>query len=497
VGASIHAVRVPRRGVAVLLTVLVVGSVVGVPLSSQPTAAQSSEPPGVIPDGQKFNASTNVDVWERSILTTRAEFDGSATEVPIGSLQARLEPVSGDVGVRTGEVGVVGADQQISVTFDQSGASSSLVEGEPGELVVARLGRSGEVPTTFEGLIDTLNESNANQNATFVREEDFTFDGSGTKEITFDQGPGQYVVFFNVKNKTGDTGLEISNGDISANSDVTVVGFDQITVQREPATVASPASAEPGDEITFQVDSSEAFAGSSDVTHVLMVYNDDTFDDPSQSRFTLVTDEADVDRNFNLSNSTLEHTIGETTGVAEVEDGVSVNNIDLSDGRVSRTVALGAVVDFVAEDLQGNPPRTKREGNTELFASMRGVAKTGPRRTISVETFGNWSSGTYRYLYVGTLESNGSAVSTDTGTIEIQKPAASDNTSVQRGAESAALNVDGTVGNVNFEFADGASVAQQAEVSEFSSRPAGPAPSTSNNLFLSIDAPTSMGGTRR
>jgi hypothetical protein len=175
---------------AVLLTVLMMGSVVGVPLSSQPATAQSSEPPGVIPDDQKFNASTSVDVWERSILTTRAEFDGSATEVPVGSLQARLEPVSGDVGVRTGEVGVVGADQQISVTFDQSGASSNLIQGQPGELVVARLGRSGEVPTTFEGLIDTLNESNANQNATFVREEDFVFDGTEQKTSPSTRGRG-------------------------------------------------------------------------------------------------------------------------------------------------------------------------------------------------------------------------------------------------------------------------------------------------------------------
>lgn len=412
---------IARRGLTVLVSALVVASVMGVPLATQPAAA-APEPPGIVPDDQKFNASTNIDVWERSILTTRADFSGAATEVPVGLLSARLDPV-GTEPVRSDQVGIVDRDQQVAVSFDQSRASSDLLSNQDAELVVARVSRGGEVPTTFSEVIDTLDTGNANQNATFVRETEFTFGSDGAREFTFNRngnrGAGQYVAFVAVR-ESGQEGLRVSGGDVSADSPVTVVGVEQITVQRAPAQVDAPSAAAPGDDLTFSVDSSEAFS-QNDVTHVMMVYNEDTFASSSQSRFTLVVPESEVDDDLNLSeDSTLEHTIGRTIGVADIEDGVRVNDIDLSDGRVSRSVDLGSVVDFVAEDLQGNPLKTERVGgNTKLYASVRATASDSPQRQLTVETFENWSAGTYRYVYIGTLESNGSAVSTQTGTIDI------------------------------------------------------------------------------
>jgi PGF-CTERM protein len=450
------------RFVAVLLTALVVGSVAGAPLASQSATAVSA-PPGVVPTDQKFDAAPNVDVWERSILTTRAEFTGAATEVPVGVLSARLDPV-GSAPVRSDRVGVVDRTDAVTVTFDQARASSDRFAGQEAELVVARVERDGRVPTTFSELVDTLDTGTANQNATFVRETEFTFDGDGRQSFTFnaagDRGPGQYVLFV-AAHGPGEEGMRVQGGDLSVDSASTVVGVEQITVQRAGASVErrteTPA---PGDDLTFSVDASGAFAGSGDVTHVVMVYDEETFTDPARSRFTLVVPESAVDDDLNLSeDSTLEHTIGRTVGVADVEDGARVNDVDLADGRVSRSVRLGSVVDFVAEELQGNPPQTRATGDTTLYASMTATANDGPTRTLTVETNDSWEPGTYRYVYLGTLGNNGSAVSTDTGTFAIGAPGTRDTSS------NTDSETEGTVTTNFVPTVDGGNVIVGARIS--------------------------------
>ncbi len=478
---SVTRMPLSSRFVAVLLATLVVGSVAGAPLASQSATAVSA-PPGVVPTDQKFDAAPNVDVWERSILTTRGDFAGAATEVPVGVLSARLDPV-GSAPVRSGRVGVVGQTDAVTVTFDQARASSDRFAGQEAELVVARVERDGQVPTTFSELVDTLDTGNANQNATFVRETEFTFGEDGRQSFTFnaagDRGPGQYVLFV-AAHGPGEEGMRVQGGDLSVDSASTVVGVEQITVQRAGASVErrteNPA---PGDDLTFSVDASGAFAGSGDVTHVMMVYDEGTFTDPARSRFTLVVPESAVDDDLNLSeDSTLEHTIGRTVGVADVEDGARVNDVDLADGRVSRSVRLGSVVDFVAEELQGNPPQTRATGDTTLYASMTATANDGPTRTLTVETNDSWEPGTYRYVYLGTLGNNGSAVSTDTGTFSIGAPSTGRDTNSNTDRE--------TEGTVTTNFAptvDSGSVivgarisvrgvsAGQASVAELGTRP--------------------------
>ena len=216
--------------------------------------------------------------------------------------------------------------------------------------------------------------------------------------------------------------FDISDGNIEIeDGTTTIIGVEQISFRRgSPSSVADPDVAEPGDDLSFDIDTTNQF-DQDDVTHTVLVYEEETFSDINEGEFRInVTDRSEINSEFNLSeDAILEHEINEVNGVADVEDGIEVNGIDISDGRVSRSVSLGSVVDFVAEDINANPPSdtigTMDEGEVRLDASVTAVAQERPNQIVTVETADNWTSGEYRYVYIGALESNASAVTTDTG----------------------------------------------------------------------------------
>ncbi|MGQ4557358.1 CARDB domain-containing protein [Halobellus sp. GM3] len=189
-------------------------------------------------------------------------------------------------------------------------------------------------------------------------------------------------------------------------------------VQRgDPASVSQdPTTPEPGDNITFDVDASNQL-GDSGVTHVVAVYNKEQF---TSSSHNIKVDPNELDSNFDIQNdSTFEHSIADVDGVADIEKGAGVNGIDLSDGRVSRAVGFGATIDFIAEDLNGTAPKTNRTGNEILNASIDADVGTNGSHQLVVETKNSWEDGTYQYVYLGTLENNKSAITTDVGTFDV------------------------------------------------------------------------------
>lgn len=405
---------------AVLMAVCLVVSATAV---APPASAADSDP---LPDDQVFNASDEVNVWERSLLPLRAD-PSSATET-IGvannpTFFVNLSDRSGDTTTNK-QLAVYEPGTSISFSFTESAATDTteLSDNDPNvEFVAARVTGSDEgIPDTFSDAVDLISGDNVNQNASFELVDNTTQITSGTTDFSYTPSqPGHYVLFV-LSDDSGGNAVDVdsSTGNITLTENVTVLGTDAISVQRTPTNEISQETSdpEPGDDITFDVDATNQL-GASGVTHMLAVYNQDEL---KSSSHTLNVDSSEIDDDFDIqNNSTFDHSIASVEGVADVESGASVNGIDLSDGRVSRSVGFGTVIDFIAEDLGGTAPTTNRNGDTILNASLDADVDESGDHTLTIETNDTWEEGTYQYVYVGTLENNKSAITSDIGTLEI------------------------------------------------------------------------------
>ena len=404
------------RAAAVFMTFCVVVSVI----SFTPTAAAANSDP--LDDDQVFNASENVSVWERSIFPLRVQTDNAATTVQNPALRANGTGVGGASLGKT-EMAVFNTSTTIELEYKDNGIEDNgNLTGTNVTTVAARVTGSGEgIPNTFSDAIDLISEENANENATYEYVGNATL-SSGTDTFTYDPPqPGHYVFLTVASNQTPNkNGIEIDqNNNISVTENITLLGADAAAVERGPPNevTRTTTNPQPGGNVTFDVDPSNQL-GEDNTTQLLAVYNKDEF---VNSQHTIGVDDPDeLDSDFDIqNNSTFYHSIAEVDGVADVEPGAGVNGVDFSDGRVSRAVGFGAMIDFIAEDINGTAPETDRTGDTILNASMDVDVDTTADTNLTVETKSEWENGTYQYVYIGTLEDNKSAITTDAGTFEI------------------------------------------------------------------------------
>jgi len=439
-----------KRIVVMLVTV---GAVFGMAVPGPALATQQSgdQSPSDIPESQVFEVSDGgqIHAWERAGFTLRTDDTGAATQIPApatvqGQTLGSGSFTSGNDGTdskrlvqefngQRNPIGVHDSGESVTVRFDAGQASSGptfddLNNQNNVDLVAARLTpQDGKgVPTTTDDAFTLLSDiDNANENASFQMLKDGTsLDSSGQVSATQSYSPGHYVIFAAV-HESGRNGFETTNGDISVDGDVTIIGMEQLAVQQGQTDVTEPDSPDPGNKLSFAVDASDAFDSGDDVTHAVAIYNKSTFED---ARFDLVVDQSALGTNFDYSTDVeLEHSINEVNGVADVAPGVTLNGNDLSDGTVRRPVGASSVVDFVADEAgvdspQVNPITNGGESGGEyeqIDASVTAISGASPSATVTVDTFENFSEGSYQYVVVSTLDDNESQMSTTTGTIKL------------------------------------------------------------------------------
>jgi PGF-CTERM protein len=457
--------------------------------------------PDTVPNNQTFTTN-NVEVWEESIFTLRHDFEDAPTSAKTGDFRAGIG--SQDASLNREFVGVRTAGDEVTLTYDAARVqnSSADIDQSDVQLIAARVTGSGEPVTTFSEAIDLISQENANTNATFEQVAANVSLSGG--EASFDHiGDAGHYVYFAVDRDSGT--FSVTDGDISIGTGTPlVIGVEQITFQRgSPESVSAPAIAEPGDDLSFDIDTSNQF-DTDNITHTVLVYDESKFSDINQGEFRVqVSDRSAIDENFDLSeDAVLFHEINEVNGIAEVDDGIEVNGIDISDGRVSRAVSLGSVVDFVAEDIEGNPPQTTAtdsEGTVQLDASVTADAQQDREDSVTVETFGNWTPGSYRYVYIGALESNASAVATSTGTVSIESGVdvvAQGSNSVADDGSSPVTLTDESVSAVSFSGLKSGTTASVARVSSPPSTVSVEPDSDTAPTYLEINAePQTPGGT--
>ena len=410
-----------RKLLPVFVAICVVASTVAV----VPAAAASNPLPQS--DDDVFEASSgdsySVNAWERGVFPLRVSPSDNAVSVQNPDIQVKGTGV-GEKSLGKNQMLVFNPGTQITLTFDADRAVSGELNDESIQVIAARVtgGEGDGIPNTFSDALNLITQENANENASFEYvnnnngKVELDRDGANTS-ITYTPDQAGHYVFFAVTSD-GNNGVDISSGEMSVQDDITVVGADAVPVQEgSPSQVsATTNNPDPGDTINFDVDVNSQLAGN-DVTHVMAVYKQDTF---TGSSHKIVVDSSQLDSDFDLQqDSTFRHSIARVDGVATIEDGASINGIELADGTVSRSVGAGAMIDFIAENLSTTAPTTTPEDSTVLNASIDADVSTDGDTTLEIQTKDDWETGTYRYVYLGTIESDKTAVSTATGTIGI------------------------------------------------------------------------------
>jgi hypothetical protein len=356
-------------------------------------------------------------LWERAALPLRADDDDAATSV--SNLQLFVRTTStGDVPVNRPRLSVYQQGKSFELAFESATAADvSRFAGAETQLLVAR---GEEASTDFEvGLDNSTGEGRLQVDAASVSVIDTPqLDGNGELNTTFTPASAGDYTFVLVVNDFG-PGVEVSGSDeISVDGGVTVVGVESVPVQNANASADTVDTSYPaGSNVTFQLDSNLQDARTN---HSVFLYNESTFADS-----TVIVE---VDGNLSESltgdlssaDVTVERSIRSLNGfvVAEVEFSALGFEVDQQDR--SGQLDPGPFIDSAADDFGlGDQVTDTPTGTTTLNGSVVVVRSSGNATTADLETFANFSTGTYRWIYVA---QQGSEASSDTGEVTLTTP---------------------------------------------------------------------------
>jgi len=403
-----------------VLTLVVVVAMVTSPMTAAVGAvtATSAQSP------QTYSATDNVEVWERAPLPFRLDTGDAAKSVANGAMDVELtEFNSGPVSIRQSELGVYQPGDTVSASFENvAGAGTSDFNGNDTQLVIARLEPSGDgdstdaLPDSIGDAQDLFTEENANQNATFwVKDTPQVTNGNLDTSVQFSES-GTYALFL----ATGSAfDAPANGGDISVSGDTTIIGMDGALVEEGPADVdVGSQEIEPGDDATFTVNT-----GATDTNVSVLLYETDTVTN-SETVFRVTEP---VDSSLNASDITIRHSISEVNGIADFDGPVSVLGTTFNDGRMSGSTSAASTIDFLVDEINNqsndqsvDQPNTEVIGSGDVLdASVIGKSGVDGSVTISVDTFGNWSTGQYTWVVTTGGESTGD-IRTDVGTLDLK-----------------------------------------------------------------------------
>ncbi|MFB6162231.1 MAG: hypothetical protein ABEJ86_02160, partial [Halococcoides sp.] len=363
------------------LAVAGLGHVSAAPVTGPPPASQ------VVDSGGNLGGmNADIGVWKGSLWTLRANDSTAQTTIPIGEWKA-----NGLVDMNLGPIGVYSTGQTVPVTFDASRAfvSGSSFANESLSVYAVRENDTTGLNVT----LDRTNVTDAGQSATELTHiATTTIDGNGTATVQYDADEPGIVRFVAVltDDPTPTTNLSAVNA--------TVVGMDAIAIQSSSPAVSAPQTVEAGQNVTMAVDT----GGTGSAVHAVVLYDESAMANSTvtvQTTGSPVTIEPTIDR--------LHATVAVRTDNASM---TATRRIDMAS--LFGTVGGPTNTSLYAD---GSPNET-----VAIDASVA-IALADSNATISVPTESNWSTGSYRYLYLGAA--NGST-GLETGSVMIEAPSA-------------------------------------------------------------------------
>ncbi|WP_238378389.1 PGF-CTERM sorting domain-containing protein [Haloarcula rubripromontorii] len=395
-----------KHAVICAITVLLV---LAAPLSVTSAAATP------VDDGQTTAVTENVDVWERSLLPLRTSSTGP-TAIAAPQTYINIESAqTGDVPLNREEYTIHQAGESVDLTFESTtGAGTTGLAGDEAQLLAVRLSEDPTAAGFSEGSVRTdladifTNDSNANSVELLDDAEGVgSIDDNGVLETSYTPDSGGAYGFILVTVDDGQ-GLSVSDNNVSADGNVTVVGVEQTLVQESPATVNATANdVTAGDNVSLDI---ETGLDDDSVTHAVLLFDEDEL----QQRTSTVRVTGDIDENFSEEQVTVENSFDGVNGVSSTDDDATLSGGDSTAAGAMPSAGLVGLFGFVLSEA--SPEST---GDDVLHASATTVSGSSDT-TVAVETLDSWPNGTYTYVHIAVGEDS-NEINSATGTVTLSQ----------------------------------------------------------------------------
>lgn len=415
-------------GALLLVVVLCVSPVAGVTNVSSQQAGTVEE----VSDTQFVKATDSVSVWKHAPFPLRVNAsasNGSVVENQMLTVQAQ----GAEVRLNKQQLAVFNPDDEIQMSFQSRyPVTTRGFQNEEVQLLVAKAGPNASTTlqntprTSVSGALDSLLKANASGNVSYElvdlgNLENGTIDASyNLSEEGEARGPGQYM-FFMVQDTEGE-GFTVENGSLAVDGKARVLGMDTAVVQADEASASvATENATPGDEVTFDVNST---FNHSNVSHAVVLYNESQYTDAR----TRIGVNGSLGPNVSADQVSVQSTLLGVNGTARVVGNASVAGVSADNETVRGSTTFRGLADWIVdranasgttdEETAARSGSTMMGEKTYLDASGTLAVSTNGTSFVDVQTGENWDEGTYRYIYIGQAKGQNN-LSTTTGTVEL------------------------------------------------------------------------------
>ncbi|WP_233516852.1 CARDB domain-containing protein [Haloferax sp. Atlit-6N] len=273
-----------------------------------------------------------------------------------------------------------------------------MVDGEKVQLVAVRLKEGAKQPSGISDIGKLLTTSK-DTNAEIVRE--FT-GGNGEQNFKFTPDEsGQYIFATVLVENSTDPGLVqgSSPGNLTADGNVTVVGFDHFLVQDGRSTVTPPEVAAVGNDVDVDVDASNL--ESDEVSHTTILLNETVLGDQQQ---TIQLNGSEIEE--------IQSSIDRIEGATDVKPGTNFAGSTLPASRYNGNTNIVSLLSRLA----GEDSVTQTD-DTVIYTSINGTVG-GPQETVTLRTTENFTPGEYSVIHFATAQ-NGTATLSNKASVEL------------------------------------------------------------------------------
>jgi hypothetical protein len=389
-------------------------------LLAGPVSVLSTAGATPVAESQSISVTENVDVWERSPLTLRTTSEGPTTIVGPRTFINVESAATGDLPLNKRTLTVHERNESINMSFEpRIGAGTRALAGDEAQLLAVKLNRA----PTADG-VDTGNIS-ASLGAVFANNSNITSaelldDAAGVGTISeagelnasYTPESGGAYAFVLVTVDDGDEGLSVSDGNVSVDGNVTVVGVEQAIVQDNASTVEPTQNpVNPGDNVTLNVDTE---IEDENATHAVVLVRQGEL----QRQSSTVTVSGELNGSFSPDQISVENSFDNVSGVATVGD-TRIAGINLSTNQSIPALGLQGLFGVVASQADSDA------GGDVIHASAT-VVSDDPDANVTVQTLDDWPNGAYQYVHVAVGNESGT-INSDTGTVALSQGGGPDN----------------------------------------------------------------------
>ncbi|WP_228841817.1 PGF-CTERM sorting domain-containing protein [Haloarcula sp. CBA1127] len=400
-----------------VIFVVAVALVLAGPLSVTTTVGATP-----VAESQSISVPENVDVWERSPLTLRTMSDGPTTIVAPRTFLNVESAATGDLPLNKRTMTIHERNESINMSFEpRIGAGTRALAGDEAQLLAVKL---DEAPTTAGA--NASNSSRASLEDVFANNSDTTssellddaegvgtIDEDGELQASYTPESGGAYGFVLVTVDEGDEGLSESDGDVSVNGNVTVVGVEQTVVQDNASNVERTQNpVNPGDNVTLAVDTEME---DENATHAVLLVRQGEL----QRQSSTVTVSGELNESFSADQITVENSFDNVSGVGTVESNTGLGSFNLSESQSIPAIGLQGLFGTVVSEAESDA------GGDVIHASAT-IVSGDADANVTVQTLDSWPNGAYQYVHVAVGNETGT-INSDTGTVAVSPGGGPDN----------------------------------------------------------------------